>query len=1063
MPDSELQALLGRADHHGNSPGMGAMKVNPMTGPKNENASTSPEGHPLIGSGEVGKASLPDPATAQLAQQLSQQHQLQQQLQQSQQQGSLTGARSLAPNTLAAFLGHGQATAKQDMDGGLSQLEKSGKDMKSAVEEALRGKAYLGNYMNFIHNRVEDPGPPAVVSRGRLVSSSSMTDMPDVKPPMGKKGLKHSQSMAMGSINSGPVDSRSLFEKFDCGGLAMPQAQLIGGVPVGLTGSGGDNDDLAAPKVRIKMPQGLRGVAASVGKSQDVIQSPSSAGSKSSNSNAMFDFHSDEEDGDQPAFSHVGSAVNAERLTVYASSPTRLQISSKPKALPLDPSPDTVAGLVLAKPEKYKRSKDKGSGTSKRKKDRDEAKREKKRKKAEHDRYLPTGKETVYHASTIEGDQTCGTKLKIRVSKEPIVTIPSPQTPILKEASVGLGRMDVNPLKAEKFCEKVNDAMKRRNLSTASSASSPCVEKVLLKHELKIESDEESRDSTDFSTHLYRSSSSNKVSKSASMSGKNSLGSSSSNNSALSKSDPKLAKATIRLKPLSLTTTTTSASAIAITATTKPTPSTQSSSSSSSNSSSGVGSTPERAERRNQSSATTPVSTPTTCTTLCMSTYLPDAPTPKSVASLPKIPRVSSSLSSTASISSGTTTTAAITSSKMMGATATGLKNSTVNASFNNTIKTGSPGLNNRTNTSPGAPRMPGAGFNRVPGPGVQRTSSPKTVYSNSAMPPGILKNSGNVSGANVQKTGNQLTGKGAGLGPNQGSGANRTINSAGQTGVVPKSGPSPQGKNTASPSTLGSHKSSGIQGGPPKTISAGNAQRSPSLTQSSSVQRSPSQGSVKVSGSPSQNTGTPKAGLQGKSGGTGTSSGSSATNNQNKNFAQGTSPAHKNTSQGSNSSTFPSKTPGSGGWNSLGQGQKGQNMLGRSASTGSHTANPSSSGGTTITNSSGSKTVSSGTNNIRSSSVSSSASSNPTTGRTPPNHLPINRSISAPGTKAAGSAGSSPRLPSTNSPSNPNAPRFPGSNSQPKASGVSSSSSSQRPASTTVVRSLPIHIVVFS
>ena len=977
-PDSELQALLSKQDHN-SSPSAG-LKPNQVTGSKNENASTSPEGL-LIGSGEVGKASLPDPAAAH-----PKVH---------------TPSRTSPPAaTLAAFLGHGPAAtkARRDCDVSVHQQQTGG---PFPQQQDLNSLPHQLTNVSSISVGVSTPPATSIAPRPKVVSSSSMTEMLDVKPTPtpGKKvsGLKPAVS------SDSVVDKRGLFEKFDFTGQTVSTAHVtISSSSVTSASSAMEGDDLTAPKVRLKLHPFRTPHNKSLSLDSGVVRSPSSAGSKSSNT---FDFRSDEDDDEPMPMNYVAT----ERLSVYSSSPTCLQISSKGKPPTPLSTPETPPSI---KPEKYKR-KDKGSGNAKRKKDRDDSKKERKKKKFDHDHYLPTGKEHLYRASTVESDQKCGTKLKIRVSKEPIKT-PSP----VKESS----RMDLNSEKVGKFSEKVNDAFRRR-----AAPSSPMVEKLVLqKQDMRdhhAAGDEASRDRD--VVQLYRSS--------LSASGKSSLKSGSSgkagvvsSNSALSKADPKLAKATIRLKPLNMTSAT--SASVTLTPPVKTTSSGRS--------------TSERSERRSQSSSTsTSVSTPTSGT-LSLSSILPNAPTASSVASLPpipKIPKVSSTASNTTTTS--VTTSASVKSSS--GVANHSVKNSTLNSGLNSPVNkvSGSPamGQGGRTGSNPNTPnalKSPNIGFNKTGGPGAVHKTSPnvpghKTAASGS-MPPGILKNCGNnsQSSSSSQKTsvpGNQGLHKGPG-GPNQLSSTyNRVPNSANQLGGPHKSTLSGQGgtKNMSNQG-MGAHKGCGAQGNIARGPGGGNSglQKGLSLSQGT-LQKSASLqnqgGPTRMSGSPSHNSGSQKAGPQGKT--------ASPTAGQHRTLPQAGNVPQKNSAQGSN---FGSKHQGSGTSNSGGC-QKLPGNQGRSVSTSGYSTSPNTTGRPA--------------GSVRNNSVSGNGGGN----RAPPNHLPVSRSTSTSGQKAG--SGSSPRTSANQSPSNPSGPRFLGNSPQQKNSGASPSGVSQRSGSTSQVR----------
>ena len=977
-PDSELQALLSKQDHN-SSPSAG-LKPNQVTGSKNENASTSPEGL-LIGSGEVGKASLPDPAAVHPKVQ--------------------TPSRTSPPSTtLAAFLGHGPAAtkARRDCDVNVHPQQPGG---PFPPQQDLNSLPHHHTNMGGLDVGASAPPATPVTPRPKVVSSSSMTEMLDVKPaPL--TGKKVSALKPQVSADSA-LDKRGLFEKFDFTGQTAATATTthvtISSSSITSASSVMEGDDLTAPKVRLKLHQFRTPHNKSVSLDSGVVQSPSSAGSRSSNT---FDFRSDEDDDEPVTMNYVAT----DRLAVYSSSPTCLQISSKGKPPTPLSTPETSPSV---KPEKYKR-KDKGSGNAKRKKDRDDSKKERKKKKFDHDHYLPTGKEHLYRASTVESDQKCVTKLKIRVSKEPIKTL-SP----VKESS----RMDMNSEKVGKFSEKVNDAFRRR-----ATPSSPVVEKLVLqKQDVRDHHAVGDETSRDRDVVQYRSSlsASGKSSLKSGASGKAGMVSS---NSMLSKADPKLAKATIRLKPLNMTSAT--SASVTLTPPVKTT-------------SSGRGAS-DRSERRSQSlSTSTSVSTPTSGT-LSLSSILPNAPTASSVASLPPIPKIPKAPSMTSNSTTTAVTSASVKSSS--GVANNSVKNSTINSGLNSSVNkvSGSPamgqgGRGGSNSNTPNTLKSPGVGFNKTGGPGTVQKTSPNVpghkASGNASMPPGILKNCGNnsQSGSNSQKApaaGNQGLHKGPG-GPNQASGTyNRVPNSANQMGGAQKSALSSQALAKNLPNQNVGHKGSGSAGNLPRGNSG--LQKGPGLGQGG-LQRSPSVqnqgGMTKLSGSPNQSSGSQKSGPPGRT--------TSPAMGPHRNLPQGSNPPQKNSAQGSN---FGSKHQGPVTSNSAGfqgQGQKLPGNQGRSVSTSGYSPSPSLAGRPT--------------GSVRNNSVSGNGSGN----RAPPNHLPVNRSVLTPGQKAG--SGSSPRTSASHSPSNPSAPRFPGNSPQQKNSGASPSGASQRSGSTSQVR----------
>ncbi|XP_050418886.1 mediator of RNA polymerase II transcription subunit 1 isoform X1 [Patella vulgata] len=202
-----------------------------------------------------------------------------------------------------------------------------------------------------------------------------------------------------------------------------------------------------------------------------------------------YDFRSDESDDEPPPT----LGISSERLsmTVYSQSPTRLQISNKSK---------NSHDALLKKSDKYKRKEAKYSSKGesvKRKKLKEESKKErKKRKLNESNRYVQPVKETLYRS--VESDERTVTKLKIRVAKEPPV---------------------VTPISPEKEKPPAGEMLRKQ-----------LVEKFVVSRQDSKETTKE--------RPIQKSPHRSKLSA-------NSQGSSESG-----KSDPKLAKATIRLKPL---------------------------------------------------------------------------------------------------------------------------------------------------------------------------------------------------------------------------------------------------------------------------------------------------------------------------------------------------------------------------------------------------------------------------------------------------------------------------------------------------------------------------------
>ncbi|KAL8622395.1 hypothetical protein ACOMHN_041723 [Nucella lapillus] len=948
--ESELHMLLSQQDHS-NSP-TAALKPNQMSGPKNESASTSPEGL-LTGSGEVGKASLPDPAAMYSKMR--------------------SASRSSPPVVPASFLGLGQGSAMAPQDsespgfhpqpaGGLVPKQ----EFATIAQQLLTGGVGMTG---------APPVSAVPVPRPKVVSSGSMTEALDIKPNLtsGKKlsGLKTPPSVEYS------VDKRGLFEKFDFIGHSANSPHVTITSSTIPTANVLEGEDLLAPKVRLK----LHPFQTPQGKSQSldsgVVQSPSSAGSKSSNSNT-FDFRSDEED-DEPVTMNF---VPSERHAVFSTSPTRLQITSKNKMSTPVSTPETPPPV---KPEKYKR-RDKSSGTNKRKKDRDESKK-KKKKLDHHDLYHSSGKEPMYRASAVESDQKTGTKLKIRVSKEHI-KMPFPT----KDS----GRMDLNSEKVGKFSEKVNDVFKKRSVT-----SSPTVDKLVLqKQDIKELSAAGLEGSKDRETaHLYRSALSGKSSQKTVPAGKGLVAGS---NNTLSKSDPKLAKATIRLKPLNISSSTSTSITV--------TPSVKTVSSGRSMS--------DRCERRSQSVSSSAAVTTPTSSTMSLASILPNAPTASSVASLPPIPKRPKV--STVNATASTTISTAASAKPTTPVANSSNKNLSVNSGYNNTVNKmsgNSPVIGNRSGSNPNTPnahKPSGLGFNKTGSPAGILKTSPNTsghkMSKNTGMPQGILKNSGNVSqGSNnslkANAMGNQGVQKGSGSSnPLSNSSYNRGPSSANPSGPQ-KSALSGHGMSKNLTSQSGSaFKGSGIQGSMSRGQGGGNQsfQKGPFPSQGG-AHRSPNmvnQGeSVKRSTSPSQNMASQKS--HGKS---------SGANAMHRNLSQG----GGNLAQGnSGTGTKPSSLP----VNSVGPGSN-QKMAGnqvRSLSTGGCSSSSSVAGRPVM--------------NVRNNSVSGGGNG----GSRAPTHLPVNRSSSLPGQKAA--LGSNPR---NLSPSNPSAPKFPGQSSQQKGMGSS-------------------------
>ncbi|CAG5122347.1 unnamed protein product [Candidula unifasciata] len=344
------------------------------------------------------------------------------------------------------------------------------------------------------------------------------------------------------------------------------------------------------------------------------------------NNLATFDFKSDEDD--EAPLVHFSS----DRY-VYSSSPTCLQISSKQK-------PFADHASIHHKSDRVKR-KDKNSGnTTKRKREKDKSKREKKKKKSEH--FI---QESVYR--TVENDAKGDFKMKIRV--KPVTD----KSDLFSDGKVASYEISKKPL--------VSSVVKPP-ASHEHVRGVHIVNEIAKEKESTGESDSHKAVSGKSAVLLHKpfpKMGSCRVSPSA---------------GAGIKTDPKLVtKATIRLKPLTMPNCSSSVnisksslahkaercnSACVI-------PPVLEKPIAVHNSLERRGSTSNLIDRRSltQSSSSTPLSasttststtpTPSTTTTtanLSLSSILPNAPTVSKIASLPRIPKLSSS-SSNASIS----------------------------------------------------------------------------------------------------------------------------------------------------------------------------------------------------------------------------------------------------------------------------------------------------------------------------------------------------------------------------------------------------------------------------
>ncbi|KAH9499303.1 hypothetical protein Btru_003650 [Bulinus truncatus] len=462
-------------------------------------------------------------------------------------------------------------------------------------------------------------------SDGQLAGDTKMVSLlQDIKPPPGS--LHEGQFSNLEHFND--KQNVGIFEKFDI----ARQPQQIGKMELNTEIKSHSSEGKVSLKLRVgplKQQNSVKPLSKTVDKSDLVFGK--------SNSIATFDFKSDEDE-DETHLHYSDS--------VYSSSPTRLQISSGKHKRSGDSS-------LSQKTDRIKKKDRNSSGTTKRKRDKDDSKRERKRKKNEH-----IIQESVYR--TVENDSKTDIKLKIRVAKKPVSEKPDVLTDGKIQHSYEISKKSL-PSPVDKIISSKQDFKETISLTGES---------VKLKD-------------TSVSVNLHKGTSVTSGKPTAVASHKPSLKSVNSklSQSSDNKTDTKLvSKATIRLKPLTMPN---SGSTVNIsqsgpknmsTAPINTGKSDRRSSTSSTQPSSDKrtaalstllerrGSTTSLTERRNsfQSSSSTTLSSTTNTTStsvnssvnttsgnLSLSSILPNAPTGSKIASLPRIPKLSSSSSNT--------------------------------------------------------------------------------------------------------------------------------------------------------------------------------------------------------------------------------------------------------------------------------------------------------------------------------------------------------------------------------------------------------------------------------
>ena len=528
--------------------------------------------------------------------------------------------------------------------------------------------------------------------------------MQDIKPNVRKGPLRQSSSMELPSdVQPGMT---GIFEKFD-----ISRNQQNCKVEVANSNL---KPQLSEGKVSLKLKVGPLKQQNNV-KQVTKLSSPVTEGKeiyRKANNIGTFDFKSDEDDDDTLAFHD---------RTLYSASPTIPNSASKQRHM--------SDSSVSKKSEKVKK-KDKGSGNAnKRKRDKDESKREKKRKKSEH--HI---QDSIYR--TVGNDGKADIKLKIKVISDKSDSFSDGNVQsyeISKKSSPTVSDKDITAFKPESreaAATNINEFSKERDLMKSSYNSSK-------------------------STPTNKTVSGSHKGPSKSGSSKAIQGGNMSN-----KTDPKLStKATIRLKPLTIPSTGSTvnvsqsgskSSVISgiVSKSDRRGSTTSSTSSTSEKRLSSVGSALERkssssnlVDRKNSSqlssvsssssaSSHTSSATPTSTvsTSLTLSSILPNAPTTSRIASLPRIPKLSSSSSNTS-----LNRTSSLDPVSGTGPTNAGTKS-------NNSYNTGPAGRANMSlggsgvNSGGVGNRMPGNvnasfNYNRPPGPGVGMAGTARPGY----------------------------------------------------------------------------------------------------------------------------------------------------------------------------------------------------------------------------------------------------------------------------------------------------------------------------------------------
>ncbi|XP_012939976.1 flocculation protein FLO11-like [Aplysia californica] len=677
--------------------------------------------------------------------------------------GEVGRAKDYDPSDAAAAIIHGSGTHSK-----LSSLLLAPSDSPPPVLNT--GHKLKSSFFSDKHGLVE---AASYGTMGKVATNSAIIQ--DIKPSAAslRKGqLRHSSSMEL--VND-KQSMTGIFEKFDVSRQLHPQT--IKSEVAESDSKVQHSEGKVSLKLRVGPLKQQNNMKPTVKASNSFDESEMTYGKP--NSSGTFDFKSDEDD-DSPF-------MNYSDRYVYSASPTRLQISTNKQKRSSDPS-------FMQKVEKPKKKEKSSGNTTKRKREKDESKREKKRKKTEH-----IVQESVYR--TVENDQKADFKFKIRVAKKP-VSDKSDSFSDSKGQSYEISKKISSTLIEEKALVNKQDVK----------------EMVSSVHEAVKEKDMLASTGSGSSKHVVVTNTKSSASHKSSVKPGNTkvVG----GNVVSNKTDPKLVtKATIRLKPLTMPN---SGSTVNVSQSGSKNAGSSSASMKQERRSSTSASTPtsdkrsaalssllERrgpsssslAERRGSSqslpSATAPASAPvsTTAANLSLSSILPNAPTVSKVASLPRIPKRSSSSSNTSINRTSSLDPASGTSPASAG------------TKSNNSYTIGPGGRPNPGTTSgtvPGGGRLPGNNsgppFNYSNRPAMPGSGASSAGGGNRANP-GFNANRGGVGTLHRQPSPLMNSPQMRPQGP---VGMNRTVNST--SGSMPASG----GSQKTGPGIANSHKAPG-------------------------------------------------------------------------------------------------------------------------------------------------------------------------------------------------------------------------------------------------------------